>query len=258
MSTLRGNAQDAYGKLLLAQFESGEKLCEIMEREDNYIESGSHLGCYFSDHKDWPAAEKGIIKFARGRVLDIGCGAGRHSIYLQNRGLDVTGIDKSPGAIKVSKARGLKKACVRGIEDISKFKPGSFDTILMMGNNFGLFGSFAKAKQLLNDLARITADNAQIIAGTRNPYGTTKPAHLKYHCFNKQRGRMAGQITIRARFGTAIGEWFDYLLVSPKEMESILDGTEWDLKKFFGDTGNTYFALIQKQTSPANNTKRRE
>ena len=69
---------------------------------------------------------------------------------------------------------------------------------------------------------------------------------------------MAGQITIRARFGTAIGEWFDYLLVSPKEMESILDGTEWDLKKFFGDTGNTYFALIQKQTSPANNTKRRE
>jgi len=250
MSTLRGNknAQDAYGKLLLAQFESGEKLCEIMEREDNYIESGSHLGCYFSDHKDWPAAEKGIIKFARGRVLDIGCGAGRHAIHLQNKGLDVTGIDNSPGAIKVSKARGLKKALVRGIDDISKFKSNSFDTILMMGNNFGLFGSYAKAKRLLKALAKITSEDAQIITGTRNPYGTAKPEHLKYHRLNKQRGRMAGQITIRARFGTAIGKWFDYLLVSPEEMESVLEGTQWKIKKLFGDTENNYFALIEKRS----------
>ena len=241
--------QDAYGQILLAQYESGDKLCEIIERDDNYIDSGSELGHYFSDYKDWPRAEKKIISFARGRVLDIGCGAGRHAIYLQDRGLDVTGIDVFPGAIKVSKARGLKKALVRRIEDISKFKPHSFDTVLMMGNNFGLFGGPARAKRLLKSLAIITSDDAQIIAGTRNPYGTTVREHLRYHRFNKQRGRMPGQLRIRARFGSAIGGWFDYLLVSPQEMEKIFDGSEWTIKSFYGNTENSYFALIQKRAA---------
>lgn len=242
-------AGDAFGQMLLAQLATGEKLCEIMEREDDYIDTGSGPGYYFSEYKNWSAAEKRIIKFARGRILDIGCGAGRHAIYLQGKGLDVTGIDASPGAVKVCKARGLKKALARKIEDVSKFRPNSFDTVVMMGNNFGLFGGPAKAKTLLQDLARITSDDARIIAGVRNPYGTKNPAHLRYHRFNKQRGRMAGQITIRARFGTAIGGWFDYLLVSPEEMDTILEGTEWKIEKLYGDTKNNYFALIRKRIS---------
>jgi SAM-dependent methyltransferase len=240
--------QDAYGQILLAQYESGDKLCEIIERDDNFIDSGSELGYYFSDYKDWPTAEKKIIRLARGRVLDIGCGAGRHAIYLQDKGLDVTGIDVSPGAIKVSKARSLKKALVRKIEDISRFKPQSFDTVLMMGNNFGLLGGPARAKRLLKSLSVITSDGAQIIAGTRNPYGTTLQAHLKYHQLNKQRGRIPGQLRIRARFGSAIGKWFDYLLVSPQEMEKIFEGTQWQVKSFYGNTEDSYFALIQKRS----------
>jgi len=81
------------------------------------------------------------MEFVKGRVLDIGCGAGRHSLYLQKKGFDVLGIDSSPLAIKVCKLRGLEKAKVMAIEDIN-FKPDSFDRIIMMGNNFGLFGSF--------------------------------------------------------------------------------------------------------------------
>ncbi|HDO42228.1 MAG TPA: methyltransferase domain-containing protein [Candidatus Bathyarchaeota archaeon] len=54
--------------------------------------------------------EQEAMKFIRGRVLDIGCGAGRHSIYLQNKGFNVIGIDISPLAIKVCRLRGLKKA----------------------------------------------------------------------------------------------------------------------------------------------------
>jgi SAM-dependent methyltransferase len=241
--------EDAYGQMLLAQLATDEKLCEIIEREDYYIDTGSAPGYYFSEYKDWATAEKRTIKLARGRVLDIGCGAGRHSVYLQGNGLDVTGIDASPGAVKVSKARGLKKAIVRPIEQISKFKPNSFDTVLMMGNNFGLFGTPEKAKPLLKDLARITSENARIIAGARNPYCTTKPVHLGYHRFNKQRGRLPGQLTIRVRFGRAIGRWFNYLLVSPEEIENILEGTVWEIEKLFGDTNDGYFALIRKRAS---------
>jgi len=239
---------DAYGQMLLAQHRSGDKLYEIIEREDNYIDTGSAPGQYFSEYKSWRPAEKQAIKYAKGRVLDVGCGAGRHSLYLQEKGLEVTGIDNSPGAVKVCKARRVKKAMLRPIEDVAKFKNASFETIVMMGNNFGLFGDPERAKRILKEFHRITTHDASIIAGTLNPYGTKIPEHLRYHKFNKARGRLPGQLTFRARFGSLIGPWFDYLCVSPDEMRSILEGSGWHAEKFFGNTNDRYFALIRKDT----------
>ncbi len=135
---------------------------------------------------------------------------------------------------------------VRSIGEIDKFKPGSFDTILMLGNNFGLFGSAAGTSRILKKLSRITSPEARIIAGTRNPYLTTDPDHLQYHRMNKKRGRMAGQIRLRVRFGRIIGEWFDYLLVSPKEMEALLSNSGWQIERLIGSGEPSYFAIIRK------------
>ena len=238
---------DAYGQMLLAQYKRGTAACEIIERDDNYIDTGSDPGLYFSEYKDWSPVEKQALRFARGRVLDIGCGAGRHSIYLQDKGLDVTAIDDSPGAIRVCKLRRIKKVLRRPIEELSKFKRDSFDTVVMLGNNFGLFGSPEKAQQLLGEISRITSQRARIVAGTRNPYRTDDPDHLRYLKFNKKRGRMPGQIRIRARFGSVIGDWFDYLFVSPQEMEEIVGKSGWMVERFFGEKDPNYLALITKQ-----------
>lgn len=240
-------ADDAFGQFLLAHYHSKEEMAEIIEREDDFIALGSDPSQYLSEYKRWSPAEKQAIRHARGRVLDIGCGAGRHALHLQEKELEVTGIDTSPGAIKVCKMRGVKKAMLRPIEEISKFRPSSFDTVLMMGNNFGLVGDHAKAGRVLRDLARITSEDGRIIAATLNPYGTRNPEHLRYHKFNKSRGRWPGQITIRVRFGSLIGAWFDYLFVSPKEMESLLEGTGWSVEKFIGNTDDRYFAVIGKE-----------
>ena len=64
---------------------------------------------YFSEYENWHTIEKKAMVFVKGKVLDIGCGVGRHSLYLQKKGFDVLGIDNSPLAIKVSKLRGVKK-----------------------------------------------------------------------------------------------------------------------------------------------------
>ena len=66
-----------------------------------------------------------------GRVLDVGCGAGRVALYLQNeRRLEVLGIDSSPLALRVAKARGARKTRLVAFKDVG-FGPGSFDTVVM-------------------------------------------------------------------------------------------------------------------------------
>ena len=237
-------AEDAFGRMLWAYY-NGQRVFEIDERDDGYIEASTSPKMYFSDYEDWPQHEKKAIEYVKGRVLDIGCGAGRHSLYLQKKGLDVLGIDNSPLAIKVCKLRGLKKAKIMSIEDVD-FKPKSFDTIIMMGANFGLMGNFKKARRLLKKFHKITSDDGLIVAETRDPYKTDNPAHLEYHELNRKRGRMGGQVRIRVRFGKYATPWFDYLFVSKEEMEDILKGTGWKVKQYI-DSGNAlYIAIIEK------------
>ena len=241
------NNGDAFGENLLAQYRGGRMMAEIVERGDGYIDTGSDPGDYFSEYKDWSRGEQRAVDLARGRILDIGCGAGRHSLYLQQKGFDVTAVDNSPGAVRVCKLRGIKKALVRSIEEIDKFPPASFDTILMMGNNFGLLGSRKKAVSLLRKFARITAPGAKIIAGSLDPYRTKTPDHLLYHRRNKQRGRMGGQIRFRIRYKGFTGKWFDYLFVSREEMQDILSVTDWRVEKFIKTFVDNYVAIIGKR-----------
>jgi SAM-dependent methyltransferase len=211
--------------------------------EDAY---GQEVWSYFNGYDDWAEHQKRAIEFAKGRVLDIGCGAGRHSIYLQSKGLDVTGIDSSPLAIKVCSLRGLKKTKVMSIAEVSRFKPCSFDTILMLGNNFGLFGSFSNARLLLKKLYKITSPNALIVAESNDPYKTENPFHIRYQKANRRRGRMSGQMRIRIRYMKYVGKWFDYLIVSREEMKGILRGTGWKVKKFIDSRSSPYVAIIQR------------
>lgn len=235
--------QDAYGHEILALHE-GSDVAEIIERDDGYIDSmgGGYL---FAPFPKWDEGERKAIRLARGRVLDVGAGGGRVSTYLQNKGLDVTAIDISPQAIEVCRRRGVEKARVL---DFAKITPslGTFDTIVMFGNNFGLFGSPARAKRLLRVLHKMTSPEARILAETLDPYRTTNPDHLAYHKRNRKRGRMTGQVRIRVRSRRLKTPWFDYLFVSRKEMREILDGTGWRVVRTFPPRGPQYVGVLEK------------
>jgi len=239
------NLRDSYGQAMWCYFKKKAGY-EIIERDDGYFSAGLGPEEYFSEYKDWPLYERKAIKHAKGRILDIGCGAGRHSLYLQKKSFDVLGIDISPLAIKVCRLRGLKKAKVMSVEDIN-FKEDSFDTILMLGNNFGLFRSPKRAKKLLRKFHKITSDKGTIIAESLDPYKTDNKAHLEYHKLNKKRGRMPGQIRMRIRFEKFVTNWFDYLLVSKKEMKEILKGAGWKVRKFIDSKKAMYIAIIEKE-----------
>ena len=237
--------QDAFGHEIHDHFE-GKGGFEVVERDDGYIDANAGGKTYFSEHKDWSPSVKRAMRYVKGKVLDIGCGAGRHSLYLQGQGFDVLGIDNSPLALKVCRARGLKKAKVTSITEVTS-KLGTFDTILMMGNNFGLFGGLKRARWLLRRFHKMTSDNARIIAQSRDPYDTTEPFHLEYHELNRKTGRMPGQLRIRIRYKKYATQWFDYLLVSRDEMQQVLEGTGWQVRRFLDRAGSAYVAIIEKQ-----------
>jgi SAM-dependent methyltransferase len=235
--------EDAFGQALFAQYNK-RKSYEIIEREDGYVDC-TPCEFYFTEYSEWPSIEKEALDYVSGRVLDIGCGAGRHALYLQGKGFDITGIDISPLAIQVCKLRGLKKAMVMSIDE-TDFESNSFDTIIMMGNNFGLFGDFDKAHRLLNRFYDFTSDDALLIAQSSDPYQTENPEHLEYHEYNRKRGRLPGQIRFRIRFRKYATSYYDYLLVSQDEMKDIVNGTGWSIKSIIGSELPFYSVILEK------------
>jgi SAM-dependent methyltransferase len=236
--------QDAFGQAMLAYLKNNEGQ-EIIERFDGLIETSGGPKNYFSTYDEWSDHNKKALKFAHGRILDIGCGAGRIALYLQEKGHEVLGIDNSPLAIEVCRRRGLANARVCSITDLT-WRTGIFDTVIMFGNNFGLFGNFKRARWLLRRFRRMTSPGGLILAESLDPYQTDKLYHLEYQAANRAAGRMSGQIRLRARYLNYKTPWIDYLMVSQKEMTEILLGTGWQVREFINSEVNHYVAVIEK------------
>jgi SAM-dependent methyltransferase len=238
--------QDAFGHAVW-DHHRGKRGYEIIERSDGLFAVSGGPAMYLAPPAHWRPHETAALEHARGRVLDIGCNAGRHALYLQQRGLEVVGVDVSPLAIAVARERGLAHAEVLSIDELTS-ELGTFDTLLMLGNNFGLFGSKSKARRLLRRFKRLTRPGATLIVETLNVYETEDLDHLAYLAANRRRGRMSGQIRMRGRYKRFVTPWFDYLMVSPSEMAELVAGTGWRVTKLFQnpDTGPVYAAIIER------------
>jgi SAM-dependent methyltransferase len=236
--------QDAFGHMMEDYLKNKEGF-EIIERDDGYFDVSSGPQLYFAPYEKWWPIEQHAMRFVRSRVLDIGCGAGRHTLYLQEQGFEVTGVDNSPLAVKVSKARGVKDARVVPITRLSS-RLGIFDTIIMMGNNFAISGTPRRARWLLRRFYHMTTPGGRILAETRDPYLTDTQEHLEYHAENRQKGRLGGQGRLRVRYKKFVTPWIDFLMVSQAELQDILEGTGWHIAGILGPDHGIYIAVLEK------------
>lgn len=233
--------QDAFGHMLLDYLERGSGQ-ELIERDDGFIAVSAGAETYFGDLSD---EQREVADRAEGRVLDIGCGAGRFALYLQKHGLDVVGIDVSPHAIEVCRRRGLKNARALSLAQIDA-SIGQFDTLLMLGHNLALLESQVEARRILKRLASVVPPGGRIIGNTLDPYQTEDGDHLAYHEENRSKGRMGGQIRMRVRYRRYTSPWFDYLFLSLSELEGLLRGTEWRLLEVIAQAGPGYAVQIER------------
>jgi len=236
---------DAFGEALRAHHEGGHGYV-IVERDDGVVSPSAGGEMYFLSPEDWPERERAAIEMAEGRVLDIGCGAGRHALELQERGHDVTAIDVSEAAVEVARERGVEDARVVDVTDVATELDDTYDTVLMLGNNFGLVGTAERAPEVLDGIADVTASDGQLLAESMDPTATDERVHLDYHESNRERGRLPGAVRQRIRFEDLATPWHDYLHAAPGTMRDLVAETPWTVDDVIDGDGGSYVGRLTK------------
>ena len=151
--------KDLFGQAILDY--QTQNAPEDLITETNISEADEMSVAYlFRTYQEMPKIEKKALQLAKGKTLDVGCGAGSHSLYLQQKGFDVTAIDISPNAIKACQLRGVKDARVQHLLELENKQ---FDTILLLMNGTGIFGTLAETSKYLQKLKSLLTPNGQIL-----------------------------------------------------------------------------------------------
>jgi SAM-dependent methyltransferase len=151
---------DLFGKAIL-DYQTNDNPENLITSTTISDEDEMSVAYLFRNYSAMPAIEQKALQLAKGRVLDVGCGAGSHSLYLQNeRNMEVVAIDISANAIKTCNLRGIKDARVQNVMTLENEK---FDTILLLMNGAGMCGKLKKMTDFLLKLKSLLRQDGQIL-----------------------------------------------------------------------------------------------
>ncbi|TRX42286.1 class I SAM-dependent methyltransferase [Flavobacterium restrictum] len=152
--------KDLFGKAIL-DFQTNNAPEDLITETSISEEDEMSVAYLFRTYDQMPQLEQKALQLAKGKVLDVGCGAGSHSLSLQNdRNIEVSAIDISKNAIAACQLRGLKNARV---QDVMTLENEKFDTILLLMNGTGIFGTLDKTPAFIQKLKSLLLPNGQIL-----------------------------------------------------------------------------------------------
>jgi SAM-dependent methyltransferase len=205
---------DIFGKALKTYFLDPENQ-NITTWTNLTDEDDVPLSYFFRDFKKMPSIEKKALELARGKILDVGCGTGSHSLYLQNLcNHNVTSLDVSEGAIYVAEKRGVKKTKHISIWD---FEETGFDTILLLMNGMGIGKTIAELPKLLKHLKKLIATEGKILVDSSDLIYLFDEEDIALW---KKDKTYYGEVDFGIRF-QGKSEEFPWLYIDPKTLEEV-------------------------------------
>lgn len=151
--------KDLFGRAIL-DYQTGNNPEDLITETTISEADEMSVAYLFRSFEEMPKLEQKALELSTGKILDVGCGAGSHSLYLQNKGLDVTSIDVSANAIEACKLRGLKNAFT---QDVMTLQHQKFDTVLLLMNGAGMCGRLKNISNFLLQLKNLLTEEGQIL-----------------------------------------------------------------------------------------------
>ena len=176
------------------------------------------LTTLFRSYEDMPEIERKALDMAKGRILDVGAGAGCHSLVLQERGMDVTAIDISPLSVETMKERGVEKVLEQDFFTLE----GQFDTILMLMNGIGIVGTLDRLPEFFRQLDKILDPGSQVLCDSSDISYVFEDVRLRVGDGTSGMEGMIdipnemdyyGEHSFQMQYKDTIGEPFDWLYI---------------------------------------------
>ena len=232
-----------YGEALADYFRGNKDAVLVSTREDGYV-SEAPLWPFFREAEDSPEIERIALGNCCGYVLDVGAGAGRHSLILQERGLEVCAIDIIPQAIEIMRARGVQDA---RLADVITFDGGPFDTIMMLMHGIGMVETLSDLADYLANVKRLLKPGGQLLVDSLDVRCTDNPEHLAYHNWLQAHGRYYGEVRMQFSYQGQTCPMFGWLHVDPQTFGEYADKQDWYFEILHQEESGDYLAKLTEK-----------
>jgi len=234
------HAMGPYGQSLL-DFFNGDTSAKVAVRRDDGLTDDLPASVFFRKPSDFSPLEKIALGLCRGYVLDVGAGAGCHSLALQDRGMRVLAIDVSPHAVEIMTKRGVKEI---QLADVLEFDEGPFDTLLMMMHGIGVVEDLSGLDRFLRHAHDLLNPDGQIVCDSLDVRCSDNPRHLAYQEANRRAGRYFGEIRMQFEYEGQMGAPFGWLHVDPGTLMDHARGMGWSGQVVYREDGGDYLAQL--------------
>jgi SAM-dependent methyltransferase len=204
------SSKDPMGRAI-AEYQRTGKSDKLRVFSPMFEEDEIPLPTLFRRYRDMPAIERKALDMARGKVLDVGAGAGCHSLVLQERGIDVTAIDISPLAVETMRLRGVKNV----LEEDFFAHQVKYDTILMMMNGIGIVGTLAGLPDFFRQLSQLLTSDGQLLCDSSD---ISYLFEDEEGCFDYPGTGYYGEQMFRMQYKDTIGEPFPWLYIDKESL----------------------------------------
>lgn len=231
--------EDLFGRAML-DYWSGLGLQKLKVRTQVVSWEDLPVGHFFRTPDNWPELETRAVSLCKGRVLDVGAGAGAHALALEANGHAVEAFDSSDGAVQVMKSRGVRNAVVSRWEE---YNNSGFDTILLLMNGIGLAGTLEGLKTFTDQWERWLNKDGQVLFESTDiayvyqfPAGSDPSELVPYY----------GEQTYRMRYGN-IEVTFPWLFADRLTLAKNLDRLGWTMEVLFDDDNGSFLARSKRK-----------